>query len=100
MREDASRIAAVLARKLGAAAVKAEQVIGPPVRHINVDRPMVARDGLKVADVQAVVGAAVGGVSAASTRPRATPASAATGHAYGDGRADTGAAPPQRDDGG
>ncbi|AUX44179.1 cation transporter [Sorangium cellulosum] len=64
MLAEARKIGAVLARTPGAADVKVEQVTGLPVLTIDVDRPMVARYGLNVADVQAVVEAAVGGVSA------------------------------------
>ncbi|MGK4008341.1 CusA/CzcA family heavy metal efflux RND transporter [Sorangium sp. So ce1036] len=64
MLAEAKKIGAVLARTPGAADVKVEQVTGLPVLTIDVDRPMAARYGLNVADVQAVVEAAVGGVSA------------------------------------
>ncbi|WP_437758645.1 efflux RND transporter permease subunit [Sorangium sp. So ce1389] len=64
MLREARRVGAILARTPGAADVKVEQVTGLPVLTIDVDRPAVARYGLNVADVQAVVETAIGGVSA------------------------------------
>ncbi|WP_437576995.1 efflux RND transporter permease subunit [Sorangium sp. So ce887] len=64
MLKEASKIGALLRATPGAADVKVEQVTGLPVLTIDVDRRMVARYGLNVADVQAVVEAAIGGVSA------------------------------------
>ncbi|MGK3981623.1 CusA/CzcA family heavy metal efflux RND transporter [Sorangium sp. So ce136] len=64
MLREARRVGAVLARTPGSADVKVEQVTGLPVLTIDVDRPAVARYGLNVADVQAVVETAIGGVSA------------------------------------
>ncbi|WP_437812518.1 efflux RND transporter permease subunit [Sorangium sp. So ce1078] len=64
MLAEASKIGALLRATPGAADVKVEQVTGLPVLTIDVDRRMVARYGLNVADVQAVVEAAIGGVSA------------------------------------
>ncbi|WP_437983150.1 efflux RND transporter permease subunit [Sorangium sp. So ce117] len=64
MLKEASKIGALLKATPGAADVKVEQVTGLPVLTIDVDRRMVARYGLNVADVQAVVEAAIGGVSA------------------------------------
>ncbi|WP_437952880.1 CusA/CzcA family heavy metal efflux RND transporter [Sorangium sp. So ce296] len=64
MLEQANKIGALLRATPGAADVKVEQVTGLPVLTIDVDRRMVARYGLNVADVQEVVEAAIGGVSA------------------------------------
>jgi len=64
MLKGATQIAAVLKATPGAADVKVEQVTGLPVLTIDIDRPSIARYGLNVADVQAVVETAVGGVSA------------------------------------
>jgi cobalt-zinc-cadmium resistance protein CzcA len=61
MRREASRIGAILERTPGAADVKVEQVTGLPVLTIDIDRRATARYGLNIADVQAVVEAAIGG---------------------------------------
>ena len=64
MLAQAKRIGAVLGGTRGAADVKVEQVTGLPVLTIDIDRTAITRYGLNVADVQAIVEAAVGGVSA------------------------------------
>ena len=64
MLEQANKIAAVLGKTPGAADVKVEQVTGLPVLTIDIDRRAIARYGLNVADVHAIIEAAVGGVSA------------------------------------
>jgi cobalt-zinc-cadmium resistance protein CzcA len=64
MLENANKISAVLGKTPGAADVKVEQVTGLPVLTIDIDRRAIARYGLNVADVHAIVEAAVGGVSA------------------------------------
>ncbi|MCC6552486.1 MAG: CusA/CzcA family heavy metal efflux RND transporter [Polyangiaceae bacterium] len=64
MLRQANRIGAVLRSTPGAADVKVEQVTGLPVLTIDIDRRAIARHGLNVADVQAVVEAAIGGMSA------------------------------------
>lgn len=64
MLKGATQIAAVLKATPGAADIKVEQVTGLPVLTIDIDRSSIARYGLNVADVQAVVETAVGGVSA------------------------------------
>ena len=64
MLKQAARIAATLRATAGAADLKLEQVTGLPVLTIDVDRPTIARYGLNVADVHALVETAVGGVSA------------------------------------
>jgi cobalt-zinc-cadmium resistance protein CzcA len=61
LRATADEIAAVLAAVPGAADVRAEAVRGAPVLSVDVDRPAIARYGLTVADVHAVVAAGVGG---------------------------------------
>ena len=60
----AERIAGTLRGVQGAADVKVEQVSGLPVLTVQMDRPRMARYGLNTADVQEVVEAAIGGVSA------------------------------------
>lgn len=64
MRAQANKISAVLAKTPGAADIKVEQVTGLPVLTIDMNRRAMARYGLNVADVQAVVEAAIGGVRA------------------------------------
>ncbi len=64
MLREAQKIATVLAETPGVADLKVEQVTGLPVLTIDVDRRAIARYGLNVRDVQAVVEAAIGGVSA------------------------------------
>ncbi|HKO90249.1 MAG TPA: CusA/CzcA family heavy metal efflux RND transporter, partial [Polyangiaceae bacterium] len=64
MRKQGAQVAAVLRATPGAADIKVEQVTGLPVLTIDIDRSSIARYGLNVADVQAVVETAVGGVSA------------------------------------
>jgi cobalt-zinc-cadmium resistance protein CzcA len=64
MLREAQKIANVLAQTPGVADLKVEQVTGLPVLTIDVDRRAIARYGLNVSDVQAVVEAAIGGVSA------------------------------------
>jgi cobalt-zinc-cadmium resistance protein CzcA len=60
----AERIAGVLRRAPGAADVKVEQVTGLPILTVDIDRAAVARYGLNVADVQAVVRTALAGSEA------------------------------------
>ena len=64
MLENAQKIAAVLQRVRGSADVKVEQVTGLPVLTIDIDRRAISRYGLNVSEVQAVVEAAVGGMTA------------------------------------
>jgi cobalt-zinc-cadmium resistance protein CzcA len=64
MLKSAAKVAAVLRKTPGVADLKVEQVTGLPVLTIDIDRATIARYGLNVADVQAVVETAVGGVSA------------------------------------
>jgi cobalt-zinc-cadmium resistance protein CzcA len=64
MLREAQKISSVLAATPGVADLKVEQVTGLPVLTIDVDRRAIARYGLNVRDVQAVVEAAIGGVSA------------------------------------
>jgi cobalt-zinc-cadmium resistance protein CzcA len=60
----AEQIAAVLRATEGAATVKVEQVTGLPFLEIRVDKSEIARRGLSLADVQDVIGIAIGGRSA------------------------------------
>jgi len=60
----AGRIGAVLRRVPGAADVRVEQVTGLPVLAVDIDRAAVARYGLDIADVQAVVRTALAGSEA------------------------------------
>jgi cobalt-zinc-cadmium resistance protein CzcA len=61
---EANEISRVLAATPGVADLKVEQVTGLPVLTIDIDRRAIARYGLNVTDVQAVVESAIGGVSA------------------------------------
>lgn len=62
--EQAARIEALLHQVRGAADVKTEQTTGLPVMSITPKRAMLARYGLAVADVQALVATAFGGSTA------------------------------------
>ncbi|MCK6462143.1 MAG: efflux RND transporter permease subunit, partial [Planctomycetes bacterium] len=64
MRDTAEKILAVLRSVPGAADAKIEQTQGLPVMTVDVDRAAIARCGLNVTDVQAVVAAAFGGAEA------------------------------------
>ncbi len=64
MLEHAAQVAGVLSATPGSADIKVEQVTGLPVLTIDIDRASIARYGLNVADVMAVIETAVGGVSA------------------------------------
>ncbi|HEY8065357.1 MAG TPA: CusA/CzcA family heavy metal efflux RND transporter [Methylosinus sp.] len=61
MLKAANQIAAILREIDGAKDVKVEQVGGLPFREINVDKREIARLGLSLAEVQDVIGVAVGG---------------------------------------
>lgn len=61
---EANKISRALAATPGVADLKVEQVTGLPVLTIDIDRRAIARYALNVSDVQEVVEAAVGGVSA------------------------------------
>jgi len=58
---NANRVAALLAGIPGAADIKIEQTKGLPVLTIDIDRGLIARYGLNVADVQEVIETAIGG---------------------------------------
>lgn len=60
----AAQVQSVLEKVAGAADVKTEQVQGLPVLTVKLNRNALARLGLSVADVQAIVEIAVGGKSA------------------------------------
>lgn len=60
----AGEVATSLRAVPGAADVKVEQVGGLPVLEIKVDKAAIARRGLSVAEVQDVIGAAIGGQEA------------------------------------
>ena len=64
LERQAARIEAVLAQVPGAADVKTEQTTGLPVMSVLPRREILARYGLAVADVQAVVATAFGGTEA------------------------------------
>jgi len=64
MLREANEVARVLAATPGVADLKVEQVTGLPVLTIDIDRRAIARYGIDVTDVHAVVEAAIGGVSA------------------------------------
>ncbi len=60
----ANQVAGILRRVDGAQDVKVEQVAGLPFLEIEVDKTAIARFGLSLADVQDVIGAAIGGQEA------------------------------------
>ncbi|MGT2502671.1 efflux RND transporter permease subunit [Bradyrhizobium guangxiense] len=62
--QGAARVQAVLQKIAGAADVKTEQTTGLPVLTVKLNRPVLARYGINVADVQNLVEIAVGGKSA------------------------------------
>jgi len=64
LKQKADEIAAVVARIRGAADVQPDQITGTPQLLIRPDREAVARYGLNILDVQEVIRAAVGGVTA------------------------------------
>jgi len=64
MEETAGQIEDVLKQVPGAVDVKLEQTTGLPVLTIAIDRPMIARYGLNIADVQEVIEIAIGGKEA------------------------------------
>ncbi len=59
--EKANEVAAVVGSVAGAEDVQVDQVTGTPQLLIRINREAIARYGLNVADVQAVISAAVGG---------------------------------------
>ena len=64
MVEGARKIAGILRSLDGAADVKVEEAVGLPFLEIKIDRQEIARRGLSMADVQDVIGTAVGGKDA------------------------------------
>ncbi len=64
LKQKADEIAAVIQEVEGAADVQVDQVSGVPQLRIRPDRQAIARYGLNLEDVQSVISAAVGGVSA------------------------------------
>jgi len=64
LKRKADEIAAAVRRVRGAADVQADQLTGTPQLRIQVDRAAIARYGVNVADVQRVIQAAVGGITA------------------------------------
>ncbi len=60
----AGQIASILRGVEGATNVKIEEVTGLPVLEIKIDKSEIARRGLSLADVQDVIGIAVGGRAA------------------------------------
>jgi cobalt-zinc-cadmium resistance protein CzcA len=64
MVDGARKIAGILRSLEGAADVKVEEAVGLPFLEIKVDRREIARRGLSMADVQDVIGTAVGGKDA------------------------------------
>lgn len=61
MEPTAQAIAGILRDVKGAADVKVEQTRGLPVMNIEIDRAVISRYGINVADVQDVVAIAIGG---------------------------------------
>jgi cobalt-zinc-cadmium resistance protein CzcA len=64
MQSAAGQIASVLRSVDGATDVKVEETQGLPVLDIKIDKAEIARRGLRLADVQEVIGIAIGGASA------------------------------------
>jgi heavy metal efflux system protein len=64
MQRAANQIAGILGGIRGATDVKVEPVTGMPVLEIQIDKAEIARHGLSLADVQDVIGIAVGGRAA------------------------------------
>ncbi len=64
LRDKGAEIEAIMRSIEGAADVQMDQVTGTPQLLIRVDREAIARYGINVADVQEIVGAAVGGEEA------------------------------------
>lgn len=62
--EKANEISDVIGRTPGATDVQVDQVTGTPQLLINVDRQAVARYGMNLSEVQELIRAAVGGVTA------------------------------------
>ena len=61
MREHAQDVARAISQVPGAADVQVDQVMGTPQLVIRIDRPVVARYGINVEDVQRTISASVGG---------------------------------------
>jgi len=61
LKEKAAEIEAVIRAVPGAADVQKDQVTGTPQLRIVIDRQAISRYGINVADVQEVIGTAVGG---------------------------------------
>jgi cobalt-zinc-cadmium resistance protein CzcA len=61
MQRTANAIATVLRGLEGTADVRVEQVTGLPFLDLKIDKPAAARRGLSVAQIQAVIGTAIGG---------------------------------------
>jgi cobalt-zinc-cadmium resistance protein CzcA len=64
MRRAAGQIASVLRSLEGATDVKVEETQGLPLLEIRIDKVEIARRGLRLADVQEVIGIAIGGAAA------------------------------------
>ncbi|HNO77513.1 MAG TPA: CusA/CzcA family heavy metal efflux RND transporter [Phycisphaerae bacterium] len=64
MRQSAEQILDIVKTIPGAADARVEQTVGMPVLTIDIDRNVIARYGLNVADVQEVVAVAIGGQEA------------------------------------
>ncbi|TXN41157.1 CusA/CzcA family heavy metal efflux RND transporter [Methylobacterium sp. WL30] len=64
MVEGARKIAGILRSLDGAADVKVEEAVGLPFLELRIDRREIARRGLSLADVQDVIGTAIGGKDA------------------------------------
>jgi cobalt-zinc-cadmium resistance protein CzcA len=64
MLSQGNRIAGILRSVRGAADVRVEQVTGQPMLTIEIDRAAIARFGLNVSDVQAIVRTALAGTEA------------------------------------
>ncbi len=64
LKEKATEIEAIIREIPGAADVQKDQVTGTPQLRIRIDRQAIARYGINVKDVQAVISTAIGGETA------------------------------------
>lgn len=64
LREKADQTASVMKSITGVRDVKVERIAGQPYLYVDIDRRKIARHGLNVSDVQAVIASAIGGKSA------------------------------------
>jgi len=68
LKAQGERIQRAVSRVRGAADVNLERVAGTAYLEVHIDRARIARYGINVADVQAIVGTAIGGQAATQLR--------------------------------